>query len=184
MKTPVLRLLFASLVIIAATLCTAAEGHAKMLVMYYSLSGNTKAVAEKIQAKTGADIYRIETVRTYPSAYNPLIEEAKRELNENDLPALKGTLPDIASYDLVFVGGPVWWYTVATPVMQFLKQADFAGKKVAPFCTHGGGVGQYFQHFKQQAKNAVVLEGLDLLGDRARSASTDKALDAWLAKIR
>jgi flavodoxin len=90
----------------------------------------------------------------------------------------------MSPYDLVLVGGPVWWYTVSTPVMSFLKQADFAGKRVAAFCTHEGGLGKTFPHFKQQAKNAVVLDGLDLYKPQTRKSDTDKALDSWLDKLK
>ena len=179
----VLSSLLACLVMVPLAATAAEGGKPKVLILYYSNSGNTKAVADKLQAKTGADVYRLETIRTYPAEHKSLVDEAKRELEENDLPALKGTLPDMSSYDLILVGGPVWWYTVATPVMQFLAQADFAGKKTAAFCTHGGGVGQYFPHFKEQARNAVVLEGLPLWGNQVGDAATDKALDAWLAKL-
>jgi flavodoxin len=160
-------------------------GRAKMLIIYYSFSGNTKYIGEKIREKTGGDVFEIETVKTYPAVYSALTEEAKRELQEGDLPALKKGPPNMSSYDLILVGGPVWWYTVATPVMSFLKQADFAGKKVSAFCTHEGGIGKYFPHFKEQAKNAVVLEGLDLYKPRqAGKGEVDKALDSWLGKLR
>jgi flavodoxin len=160
-------------------------GRKKMLIIYYSFSGNTKYIAEKIREKTGGDVFEIETVKTYPAEYSALTEEAKRELQAGDLPALKKNPPDMSSYDLILVGGPVWWYTVATPVMSFLRQADFAGKKVSAFCTHEGGIGKFFQHFKEQAKNAVVLEGLDLYKPRqARKGEVDKALDSWLGKLR
>lgn len=157
----------------------------KMLIIYYSHTGTTKYIAEKLSEKTGGDLFRIETVKTYPSEYSALTEEAKRELQEGDLPALKKGPPDMSSYDLILVGGPVWWYTVATPVMSFLKQADFKGKRVSAFCTHEGGIGKYFPHFKEQAKNAVVLEGLDLYKPRqARKGEVDKALDTWLVKLK
>ncbi len=160
-------------------------GNTKVLIIYYSLTGNTKSIAEKIWKKTGGDVFVIETVKTYPSEYSALTEEAKRELQEGDLPALKKSPPDMSSYDLVLVGSPVWWYTVSTPVMSFLRQADFAGKKVSAFCTHEGGIGKFFPHFKEQAKNAVVLEGLDLYNVRqARRGEFDKALDSWLSKLR
>jgi flavodoxin len=160
-------------------------GRTKMLIIYYSHTGTTKYIAEKLSEKTGGDLFRIETVKTYPGQYSALTEEAKRELQEGDLPALKKGPPDMSSYDLILVGGPVWWYTVATPVMSFLKQADFKGKKVAAFCTHEGGIGKYFPHFKEQAKNAVVLEGLDLYKPRqAKKGEVDKALDSWLGKLQ
>ncbi len=159
-------------------------GGIKVLIIYYSLTGNTKSIAEKIRKKTGGDVFEIETVKTYPSEYSVLTEEAKRELQTGDLPALKKGPPDMSSYDLVLVGSPVWWYTVSTPVMSFLRQADFAGKKVSAFCTHEGGIGKFFPHFKEQARNAVVLEGLDLYNVRqARKGEFDKALDSWLSKL-
>jgi len=160
-------------------------GRKKMLIIYYSHTGNTKYIAEKIKEKTGGDLFEIQTVRTYPSQYSALTEEAKRELQEGDLPALKKAPPNMSSYDLILVGGPVWWYTVATPVMSFLKQADFAGKKVSAFCTHEGGIGKYFPHFKEQAQNAVVLDGIDFYKPKqSRKDEVDKALDAWLGKLR
>jgi len=150
----------------------------KVLVVYYSLSGNTRSIAEMIREKTGGDVFEIETVKSYPADYSECTKEAKRELQSEDLPALRKSLPGMSSYDLILVGSPVWWYTVSTPVMQFLTQADFAGKKVSAFCTHEGGAGKIFQHFKEQAKNAVVLEGIDLYKPRqARKGEIDKTLD-------
>jgi flavodoxin len=160
-------------------------GRTKMLIIYYSLTGNTKYIAEQVRKKTGGDVFEIETVKTYPAEYSALTDEAKRELQTGDLPALKKNPPDMSSYDLILVGSPVWWYTVSTPVMSFLRQADFAGKKVSAFCTHEGGIGKFFPHFKEQAKNAIVLEGLDLYKPRqAGKGEVDKALDSWLSKLR
>jgi flavodoxin len=161
------------------------DANKKVLIVYYSHTGSTKSIAEAIRQKTGGDVFEMETVRTYPSEYTALTEEAKRELTTGDLPALKKGPPDMSPYDLIVVGGPVWWYTVSTPVMRFLKEADFAGGKVAAFCTHEGGIGKYFSHFKEQAQNAVVLEGLDLFKPRqARQGEVDKVLDSWLGKLR
>jgi len=157
----------------------------KVLVIYYSLTGNTKSIAEMIRKKTAGDVFEIEIVRTYPPEYSATTEEAKRELQTGDLPALKKNPPDMSSYDLILVGSPVWWYTVSTPVMSLLRQADFAGRKVSAFCTHEGGIGEFFAHFKAQAKNAVVLAGLDLYKPRqAGAGEVYKALDLWLSKLR
>ena len=155
-----------------------------MLIVYYPLTGNTKSIAGKIRGKTGGDLLEIETVRTYPTKCPASIEEPKRELETDELPALKKNPSDIPSYDLILVGNPVWWYRVSTPVMTFLRLADFAGKKVSAFCTHARRVGKFFRLFKEQAKNAVVLEGLDLYKPlQAGKGEVDKALDAWLCKF-
>ena len=160
-------------------------GSMKVLVIYYSLTGNTKNIAEMIREKTGGDLFEIETVEDYPADYSLIIAEAKTELETGELPALRKSPPDMSAYDLILVGSPVWWYTVSTPVMRFLTQADFAGKKVSAFCTHEGGVGKFFPHFQEQAKNAIVLEGLDLYKPRqAEEGEVSKALDLWLGKLR
>ena len=160
------------------------EHNSKVLIVFYSLTGNTKSIAEKIREKTGGDLFEIETVKTYPAEYSALIEEAKRELQKGDLPILKKSSPDLSKYDLILVGGPVWWYTVSTPVMSFLKNADFSDKKVSAFCTHEGGIGKIFSHFKEQARNAVVLDGLELYKPKqAGKGKVDKALDSWLSKL-
>jgi flavodoxin len=160
-------------------------GGTKLLVVYYSLTGNTKSIAEMIRMKTGGEGFEIETVKNYPADYSECIEEAKRELQTRELPALKKSPPNMSSYDLILVGSPVWWYTVSTPVMRFLTQADFAGKKVSAFCTHEGGVGKFSSHFKEQAKNAIVLEGLDLYKPRqSEEGEVHKALDSWLSKLQ
>ncbi len=78
------------------------------MIIYYSLTGNTKSIAEKIRKKTGGDVFEIQTVRAYPPEYSATTEEAKRELQTGDLPALKKNPPDMSSYDLILVGSPVW----------------------------------------------------------------------------
>ncbi len=153
----------------------------KVLVVYFSLTGNTKLVAEKIQQMTKADLFVIETVRTYPLERPARTEEPKKELESGVWPELKTSPPNMSSYDLILVGGPVWWYTVATPVRSFLQQADFAGKKVAPFVTHDGAMGDYFEYFRENARNAVVLEGLDFYRSFKESpASLERKIGEWL----
>lgn len=171
--------------LLSAYSASTGTGRTKMLIAYYSHSGVTKYIAERLSERTGGDLFRIETVKTYPTRHSVHSEEAKRELQEGNLPALKKGPPDMSSYDLILVGGPVWWYTVATPVMSFLKQADFKGKKVAAFCTHEGGLTRYFADFKEQARNAVVLEGIDFYKPKqARKGEVDKALDTWLVRLK
>ncbi|MCM1129392.1 MAG: NAD(P)H-dependent oxidoreductase [Alistipes senegalensis] len=161
-----------------------AHKQVKVLVIFYSQSGVTRRIAEILQSKTQADLYEIETVRTYPTQQPGIYDEPKKELETGQLPALKHEPPDMSAYDLILVGGPVWWYTVSTPVMRFLQLADFKGKKTAAFCTHMGGLGRYFPHFRTQARHANVLEGIDFFQPtRSKTASTEAALDKWLDKL-
>lgn len=132
----------------------------KTLVVYYSLTGNTKRIAEIIAAKTGADVYEIKTVKDVGGKKNPVMHLRIREqLKTGKYPELSGEIPDFSKYDMIFVGAPVWWYTAATPVLAFLEKADFQGKAVAPFSTQGSNFGSYFEDFAKKAKNARLLKG-------------------------
>lgn len=127
----------------------------KVLVMYYSLTGHTQDIAEQITTLTQADIYRIQTqeeLKISPAFYARI----KKELNNKIYPALSGDLPDVSNYDVVFVGSPVWWYTMATPLYSFLGQMDFKNKKVIPFSTQGSNSGTFLEDFTANAKNAQV----------------------------
>ncbi|MDR2426841.1 MAG: hypothetical protein LBD46_06675 [Endomicrobium sp.] len=127
----------------------------KVLVVYYSLSGHTRDIAERIKAKTSADIYEIklkEKISRFSIFYTSLIKCSKQ------LPELDGPPPDFESYDYIFVGSPVWAYTVCYPVLSFLEQTDFKGKRVVPFSTQGSNAGKFEKDFASKAKNAIILQ--------------------------
>lgn len=116
--------------------------NSKILIAYYSWSGNTKEVAEAIQKKTGGTLFRIETVNAYPEEYRAATEQVKKEINDNFHPKLKNKIENIDRYDTIFVGSPNWWGTIAPAVSSFLSLHNLKGKKVIPFITHGGGGAQ------------------------------------------
>lgn len=111
----------------------------KVLIAYYSLSGNTKEIAQQIQKETNGDLFNIELKTPYPSNYDDQTKLAKEELKNGTLPPLKSKVENIDKYDIVFIGTPVWWGTASTPVRTFVSENNLTGKKVIPFITHGGG---------------------------------------------
>lgn len=140
---------FTAIITAIATLITPASAeekkenamseNAKILIAYYSWSGNTKEVAEAIQEKTGGTLFRIETVQQYPEEYRATTEQAKKEINAGFHPELKDKVANISQYDVIFIGSPNWWGTIAPAVSTFLASYSLKGKKVIPFITHGGG---------------------------------------------
>lgn len=155
----------------------------KVLIVYYSRSGSTRHIANMLAEKLDADLFELETINTYPIAQNDIDAAVNLELETGELPELKALPDNLSGYGLIVSGGPVWMYTVATPVMQFLSKTDFGGLSVAPFCTHLGGPGRYFDHFRQQAVNARVLEGIDFYNPLKNEGSTPEKLDAWVHKL-
>ena len=129
----------------------------RTLIVYYSLQNHTKDIAERIQKMTGGELFAIKTVEKInrvPWFYLTL----RKQLKDKVYPELSTEVPDFSQYDTIFVGGPVWWYTVSTPMRAFLQEADFMGKKVVPFTTQGSNVVTYFEDFAQMAKNAKLLQ--------------------------
>ena len=159
----------------------AQNGKKKILIAYFSQSGNTKVIAEQIKKHTGGDLFRIETEQTYPSDYRELTEFAQKELKSGIHPKLKTTVKDFDQYDVIYLGSPNWWNTVAPAVMTFLESYDFSGKTIVPFMTHEGsrmGIGE--ADIRKLATGAKVLKGLPVKGRsvaRAESKFSRKTID-------
>lgn len=155
----------------------------KILIIYYSLrNGNTRIVAEHIQRNTGGDIFRIETVKPYPVEYNDVTAQAKKEIESGFKPAIKSGVKDIGSYDVIFVGSPNWWSTIAPAVGTFLSTHNLAGKIIIPFITHEGTrMGNSVADIKKLCPESTVLEGLPVRGSSVEEAG--KEVQKWLQRI-
>lgn len=154
----------------------------KSLVVYFSRTGNTKAVAGHVVKAVGADVFAIETMSPYPDEYRKTTEQAKKELESGFRPPLQTRIADMSQYGVVFVGSPCWWGTIATPVMTFFESYDFSGKTLAPFMTHeGSGLGRSVAQIKELAPSATVTSGLALRGRAAQGSQKDVA--EWLGKL-
>ena len=169
----------------------------KILVVYFSRTGeeynvgritkgNTAIVAEYIAQKTGADIFEIKPATPYPDEYEACTELAKQELESNARPALAKNIDNLAQYDTIFVGYPIWWGALPRVVMTFLESNDFSGKKIIPFCTHGGsGLAGTEREIANACQNAKILSGLAISGRIAQndSATVQKEVDTWLKEL-
>lgn len=132
----------------------------KMLVLYYSQTSNTKLVADEIANRLNADIEEIVAVNPYDGSFTETIERCLQERNEGVTPEIQPVKADIASYDVIFIGYPIWFGTYAPPVITFLKNVDLGGKKIVPFCTYGsGGLESSVKDLREAQPNAEVLDG-------------------------
>jgi len=143
--------------------------------------GNTEVAAKMIQKLTGGDLFKIDTVKKYPSDYNETTEVAKKELRQNARPELSARVDNMEDYDLVYLGYPSWWGTMPMAVFTFLEAYDFSGKTIVPFCTNeGSGMGQSESDIRKLCPDARVLKGLPIRGGRVQEAENDIA--DWLTQ--
>ena len=149
----------------------------KILIAYYSKTGNTKRAAEEIAKMTGGTLHRIVPQKTYPESYFATIAVAKWESLKGEKPALADKVEGIGGYDKILVGFPIWWFGCPQLIKTFMESYDFDGKKVYPFCTHGGsGPKNSTRDIKAICPKADVKDCFD-----ATKNLNEAAVKEWLA---
>lgn len=155
--------------------------NSKILIAYFSWSGNTENAAQMIQEKTGADLFELELVKPYSSNYNTVLDEAQRDMNANARPEIKNKVENMEQYDIIMIGYPNWWATIPMPIATFLEEYDFSGKTIIPFCSHGGGeFGQSITDIAKLAPNSRIGEGLSI--HYSGGAGLSNNISNWLSK--
>ena len=155
----------------------------KKLVAYFSASGTTVAVAENLAKAAGADLYEIKPAVAYTRADLNWQDKNSRSSVEmrdkSSRPELADTNANIAEYNTIFVGFPVWWYVAPTIINSFLEAYDFSGKKVVLFATSGGsGFGKAVSGLQPSAPKAEIVEG-EILNGRPNGAKLKAFADKY-----
>lgn len=147
----------------------------KRLVVYYSLQGHTKRVAELIADKTGSDLLEIKAEKNY----NLLTVAAlgRTHIKNKHTPPIEPIRCDLDDYDEIILGTPVWWYTFVPHVRSFIKIYDLSGKSVRLFSTHGGANGTTFQDLRESIGKADYKGQQDFSG---RGSVLEDAVNRWL----
>lgn len=153
----------------------------KSLVVFFSCTGNTKAVAKKIAQLTGADLYEIVPAEPYTAEdlnYNNDSCRANREMDDPSArPAIGSDAVEISAYDTVYIGYPIWWGTMPRIINTILDTYDLSGKTVMPFCTSGSsGVSKSVSDIRAEEPDTDIRDGL-----RA-SGSSDSGIDDWIGR--
>ena len=173
------------------------SANSNILVVYFSHTGenynvgviekgNTHIIADMIAEETGADLFEIQPANPYPATYDECTDVAKQEQNENARPEIVGGVENMAQYDTVFIGYPIWWGDLPMAVYTFLESYDFSGKTVIPFCTHeGSGLAGTARSIERACSGATVLDGLAVRGSVAQNQQDEakSAVVNWLAGL-
>lgn len=149
-----------------------------VLVVYFSQTGTTRDVARKIQKLTGGDLLRITAKNKYTSDYDKLVQIARTELQKNARPKVTTEARNIKSYDVIYVGFPIWWGQAPRVVNTFLEKYNLSGKTIVPFCTSGGSdIDGSISDLKQSAKGAVFKKGY------TAGTGSNAEIRTWLREI-
>ena len=176
------------------------EGDKKILTVYFSSANTNSAdavssatpyadgaastayLAQRIHDAVGGDLVKLTPVKDYPEDYNGTADAAKAERDNDERPQFVPLDVNPEEYDVIFVGYPMWWYTLPMVMYTFFDMYDFSGKTIVPFNTHAGsGDGGTYSEIAAFEPNATVLDGLAVSGSRADKVQDD--LTDWLSGL-
>ena len=160
----------------------------KMLIVYYSWSnGNTERIAQMLQKETGADIVRIDTVTPYEGSYDDVVNQGQDEVKRGYEPEIKPLGANAADYDVIAVGTPTWWYTMAPAVRTYLHSENFDGKTVVPFMTNGGWPGHVIKDIKAACKGAKTACEMQVRFDSEGGSHLEtpvEQINEWIRNVK
>lgn len=143
-------------------------------------TGNTEVLAGMISDRVACDVHRIEAADPYPDAYDPTVARNTREQDADARPAIADDLPDLAPYDTVLLGSPIWNVQPPMIMATFVEAVDLAGKDVHPFVTYAvSGLGSTARFYRDLDTGARLRDGLAVQGEEVADGATD--LDRWLS---
>jgi len=163
-----------TLLLSTAVMASCADKSQKVLILYYSQTGATKAVAEEIQKQIGGDIEAFDVEELYDGNFEATIQRCLGERANGFIPTLVPIQSDLSKYDVVFLGYPVWFGTYAPPVAALLQNVDLAGKKIVPFCTFGsGGLVSSSMDLAENLPDSEIAEGFGIRNARIQYAEEE-----------
>lgn len=155
----------------------------KILVAYFSRSGNTRVIAGTLKRQLGADLFEIKPRDAYPEDYEATVAQATAERDSGFEPPLEATVANMADYDTIFLGFPVWGETAPSVIRSFLAKHDLTGKTLRPFITHGGyGPGSSMAVLAAHAPDARIEPAFVMEADQERR--TLNQVRDWLRSAR
>ena len=151
----------------------------KILIAYFSWSGNTRDIAHSIHRRINADIVELTPVDPYSDDYNTVLMEAQEDQHRQARPELNEHIDNMEQYDVILLGYPNWWASIPMPIATFLESYDFSGKTIIPFCSHGGGrFGQSLTAIAKLAPDSAIGNGLSV--HYSGGSTLDDDISEWL----
>ena len=160
----------------------------RVLTVYYSWSnGNTERIAKMLQKEIGGDIVRIDTITPYEGSYDDVVNQGQEEVQRGYEPEIKPLGVNISDYDVIAVGTPTWWYTMAPAVLTFLHTESFADKTVIPFMTNAGWPGNVIKDMKTACKGADIKYEMEVQFDSTGGSRLETPMEditKWIQNVK
>ena len=155
------------------------------LIVYFSYTGNTRMIANKIKDKLNCDIFEIKTVVPYSNDYDTVVNDEQNSEASNHLPEIQEMNIDLSKYDEIILGTPVWWYRPVPAIRTFLTQNDLSGKRIIPFATNAGWLGRTFKEIKLLCPNSEVINEMNIVFESYsdKLVTDEREIERWIKSI-
>lgn len=159
----------------------------KTIIIFYSYTGHTKYIANLISEKLHCEVLELKPTIPYSTDYNSVVDEYQNNEHAKSTPTLELLDIDLAKYDNIILGTPVWWYTITPPVRTFLKENDLKGKTIIPFATNAGWLGRTFKEIKELCPDSRIENemNIEFTGDyKVTELVTEMSeIESWIEEI-
>ena len=157
----------------------------KKIVIYFSYTGNTRKIANKIKENLNCDILELTTVIPYSNDYQKVVDEEQNKEGSNHTPEINKINIDLDKYDTIILGTPVWWYTIAPAIRTFLKSNDLTGKNIIPFATNAGWLGKTFYEIRKLCPNCNMENEMNIVFESYsdKLKTNIEEIDKWIETI-
>ena len=156
----------------------------KKLIVYYSYTGHTRIIAEKIKQKLNCDILELEPMVPYSTDYQEVVDDEQNSEASEIIPEIKSINVDLTKYDEIILGIPTWWYRPAPVVRSFLINNDLTGKIIKPYATNAGWLGRTFKELNKLCPNSIIEDGLNIVFPMDYNENTpvtnEKEIENWI----
>lgn len=155
------------------------------LIVYFSYTGNTRMIANKIKEKLNCDILEIKTVLPYLDDYDTVVNDEQNSEASNFLPEIQDINIDLSKYDEIILGTPVWWYRPVPAIRTFLSKNDLSGKNIRPFATNAGWLGRTFKEIKSLCPNSNINDEMNIVFESYsdKLVTKEQDIEKWIDKL-
>lgn len=155
------------------------------LIVYFSYTGNTRMIANKIKEKLNCDILEIKTVIPYSNDYQSVVDDEQNQESSNHLPEIQSINVDLSKYDEIILGTPVWWYRPVPAIRTFLTQNDLSGKAIKFFATNAGWLGRTFKEIKTLCPNSNIDKGMNIIFQSYsdKLVTKEEDIESWISTL-
>ena len=159
----------------------------KSIIVYYSYTGHTRMIAEKIKEKLNCDILELKPKDPYSTDYQSVVDQEQDNESNNKTIEIEKIAIDLNKYNKIILGSPVWWYSITPVVRTFLKENNFAGKVIVPFATNAGWLGKTFKEIESLCRDSIVRKGMNIVFTEDYTENelitAEKEINDWIEEI-